>query len=129
MTDQLAPAYGWYPLVAERARNAPRDSGPCPVCQRLLARGQRVCDLANGGATVHTACADKAEVVSPAVVTASNYGPGEARRHNRAPHTRTARDEAEQRNEQRSDLHRRLICRDCDRDDLVPSDAAVAIIS
>ena len=48
MPDQIAPQYGGMPLLASNARNAARDSGPCAICARLLARGQRVATLASG---------------------------------------------------------------------------------
>jgi hypothetical protein len=99
MTDQLAPAYGWLPLVAEHARNASRDSGPCPVCQRLLARGLRICDLAQGGAVVHVSCADRAAVVSPPAITAGDYGPDETRTDRGRQQNRTARRDIEHRSE------------------------------
>jgi hypothetical protein len=90
MTDQLAPAYGWLPLLAEHCRNASRDSGPCPVCGRLLARGQRVADLAGGGPVIHTNCASQAAVVSPVAITASDYGPDETRTDRGRQQNRTA---------------------------------------
>jgi hypothetical protein len=62
----------WYPLVAEHARFAARDGGPCPVCQRLLGRGQRICDLPDGGPVIHTNCASQAAEVTPAAITVSN---------------------------------------------------------
>ena len=94
MADQLAPAYGWLPLVAEHCRNASRDSGPCPVCQRLLARGQRIADLPQG-ATVHVSCAGKAETVAPAAITASNAPADDTPRRKHPQRHRTTRSEAE----------------------------------
>jgi hypothetical protein len=89
----------WLPLVAEHARFAARDSGACPVCQRLLGRGQRICDLAQGGAVVHVSCADRAGVVSPPAITASDYGPDETRTDRGRQQNRTARRDTEHRSE------------------------------
>src|SRR5580700_11079070 len=98
MTDQLAPAYGWYPLLGERARYLNRDGGPCAACGLILRRGQRVCDKPDGGPVVHTACADKA-VVSPAAITASNPRADETRTHKVRQQNRTPKRDTEHRSE------------------------------